>query len=93
VTRERNAEGLPCDLSCPDSVSGRPGDAAPFPWNEAMAFGLGVLRLAPEQFWSMTPRELERAASGVFGRPSAPSPLARRELSDLMRRFPDPPVA
>jgi uncharacterized phage protein (TIGR02216 family) len=58
-----------------------------------MAFGLGVLRLAPEQFWSMTPRELERAASGVFGRPAAPSPQARRELSDLMRRFPDPPVA
>lgn len=28
----------------------------PFPWHEAMGFGLGVLRLAPDQFWRMTPR-------------------------------------
>ena len=24
----------------------------PFPWREAIGFGLGVLRLAPDQFWA-----------------------------------------
>jgi uncharacterized phage protein (TIGR02216 family) len=30
----------------------------PFPWKQAIGFGLGQLRLPPEQFWRMTPREL-----------------------------------
>jgi uncharacterized phage protein (TIGR02216 family) len=52
-----------------------------------MAFGLGVLRLAPRDFWSMTPRELFCAAEGVYGKtPGAPS---RAALGELMRRFPD----
>jgi uncharacterized phage protein (TIGR02216 family) len=52
-----------------------------------MAFGLGVLRLSPGAFWSMTPRELAAAAVGVFGRaPSAPS---RATLEALMRDYPD----
>ncbi len=52
-----------------------------------MRFGLGVLRLAPDEFWSMTPRELHAAAEGLFG-PSA-RPLLRETLDDLLRRFPD----
>ena len=52
-----------------------------------MAFGLGVLRLAPKDFWSMTPRELFRAAEGVYGR--AAGPPARATLDALMRLFPD----
>jgi uncharacterized phage protein (TIGR02216 family) len=52
-----------------------------------MSFGLGVLRLAPRDFWSMTPRELSRAADGVFGHVvGAPSRVA---LQALMREFPD----
>ncbi|MBI1981359.1 MAG: phage tail assembly chaperone [Methylocystis sp.] len=52
-----------------------------------MAFGLGVLRLSPREFWSMTPRELFCAAEGVYGKaPGAPS---RPALDELMRRFPD----
>ncbi|WP_457795732.1 rcc01693 family protein [Methylocystis sp. S23] len=52
-----------------------------------MAFGLGVLRLAPGDFWSMTPRELQAAAEGVYGRAcGAPS---RAALDALMRDFPD----
>jgi len=52
-----------------------------------MAFGLGVLRLAPKDFWSMTPRELLRAAEGVYGRAeTAPS---RAILDALITRFPD----
>lgn len=59
----------------------------PFPWSEAIGFGLGVLRLPPETFWRMTPRELAYAIVAVRGRVTPP--LARNELTDLMRRFPD----
>ena len=52
-----------------------------------MGFGLGVLRLPPEAFWRMTPRELAAAIAAVRGR-TAP-PLARAALDDLMRRYPD----
>ena len=60
---------------------------APFPWAEAMAFGLGVLRQTSEAFWAMTPRELAAAAQGAFGRSSgAPT---RGDLRALMAAFPD----
>ena len=59
----------------------------PFPWTEAMGFGFGVLRLAPDAFWGMTPRELAQAIHAVRG-PSVP-PLARTDLDDLLARFPD----
>lgn len=59
----------------------------PFPWDEAIGFGLGVLRLSPHAFWSMTPRELALAIRAVTGDDSGP--LRRGELADLMRRFPD----
>jgi uncharacterized phage protein (TIGR02216 family) len=59
----------------------------PFTWKDAMAFGLGVLRLPPETFWRMTPRELAAAIEAVRGR--AMPPLARAAFDDLMRRFPD----
>jgi len=60
----------------------------PFPWKQAMGFGLGILRLSPEQFWRMTPRELACAIEAVTGRGN---PLDRGALTDLMRRFPDEP--
>ncbi|MBB5755289.1 rcc01693 family protein [Prosthecomicrobium pneumaticum] len=61
--------------------------AEPFPWDAAMAFGLGVLRLAPADFWAMTPRELAAAAEGLAGR--RPAPMGAAELEALMRRYPD----
>ena len=61
----------------------------PFPWKQAMGFGLGVLRLSPEQFWRMTPRELAYAIEAVRGRNA---PLDRTGLAALMKRYPDPPV-
>ena len=61
----------------------------PFPWREAIGFGLGVLRLAPEQVWRMTPRELACAIAAVRGPHVAPPD--RAALDDLMRRFPDAP--
>lgn len=59
----------------------------PFPWAEAMQFGLGVLRLPPEAFWRMTPRELAQAVIAVRG--AAPPALDRHGLDALMQKFPD----
>ena len=58
----------------------------PFPWKQAIGFGLGVLRLAPEQFWRMTPRELAYAIETVTGRSA---PLDREGLAQLMKSYPD----
>ena len=58
----------------------------PFPWDEAIRFGLGVLRLPPEHFWKITPRELAILAGGGRGRAAAPD---RAALEDLLRAFPD----
>ena len=60
-----------------------------FPWKNAMKFGLGVLRLAPKDFWAMTPRELSAAYSfqSETGRPQAP--ISKAGFTDLMRKFPD----
>lgn len=59
----------------------------PFPWVEAMRFGFGVLRLAPDAFWRMTPRELAHAIHAVRG--PVVTPIARGDLDALMTRFPD----
>jgi uncharacterized phage protein (TIGR02216 family) len=58
-----------------------------FPWREFMVFGLGHLRLAPRDFWAMTPRELAAAMDGVAG--VRPGPMARGDLDALVERFPD----
>lgn len=52
-----------------------------------MRVGLGLLRLAPEAFWAMTPIEFERAI-GALAAPRAPAP-ARSDLVSLMRVYPD----
>jgi uncharacterized phage protein (TIGR02216 family) len=59
----------------------------PFPWAQAMQFGFGVLKLSPDAFWRMTPRELAEAITAVRGPVAAP--LDRDGLNALMRRFPD----
>jgi uncharacterized phage protein (TIGR02216 family) len=59
----------------------------PFPWREAMQFGFGVLRLSPDTFWRMTPRELAQAIIAVRG--AAALPMDRGGLDALMQRFPD----
>jgi uncharacterized phage protein (TIGR02216 family) len=57
-----------------------------FPWDEAIGFGLGVLRLPPQAFWAMTPRELALAIMAVTG---GATPLRRLDLDVLMTRYPD----
>ena len=58
-----------------------------FDWEAALAFGLGRLRLPPDRFWAMTPREL--AAAAVPSRPTLGPPPDRNWLDDAVRRFPD----
>lgn len=53
-----------------------------------MGAGLGLLRLPPDAFWRMTPRELAAAISALLPAPSGPLP--RTGLDALMARFPDP---
>jgi uncharacterized phage protein (TIGR02216 family) len=60
---------------------------AAFPWDEVMAVGLGVLRLAPGEFWRMTPKEFGQAIAPMTAAPVAP--IGRAGLAALMRRFPD----
>jgi uncharacterized phage protein (TIGR02216 family) len=50
-----------------------------------MAFGFGVLRLSPEAFWAMTPRELAAAHHGTTGQNMSVPP----DLAALMQLFPD----
>jgi uncharacterized phage protein (TIGR02216 family) len=52
-----------------------------------MALGLGLLRLSPRNFWTMTPRELDRALSVLS--PGKSPPPGRADLAALMRAFPD----
>jgi len=54
-----------------------------------MAAGLGLLRLPPAHFWSMTPREFEAALSALLGPAHADAPLPRSALAEMMSRFPD----
>jgi uncharacterized phage protein (TIGR02216 family) len=56
-----------------------------------MTAGLGLLRLAPAHFWSMTPRELEAALGALLGPTHADAPPQRSALADMMTRFPDRP--
>jgi uncharacterized phage protein (TIGR02216 family) len=59
----------------------------PFAWREAIGFGLGILRLSPDAFWRMTPRELACAIEAITG-PFAGS-IARHDLDRLIQAFPD----
>lgn len=73
-------------------MSALPGNSStlkPFPWENAMGFGLGVLQLAPAQFWSMTPKELDAAyrASSFFK--GSNTPIERGKFDQLMGQFPD----
>ena len=54
-----------------------------------MTAGLGILRLAPRDFWSMTPRELDAALRGALGLVAATPTMTRADLVALMAEFPD----
>lgn len=52
-----------------------------------MHFGLGTLRLAPRDFWAMTPREVAAAANLFLRQADMPD---RAALERLMAAYPDP---
>jgi uncharacterized phage protein (TIGR02216 family) len=54
-----------------------------------MTAGLGMLRLAPRDFWSMTPRELDAALRGALGLVAMVPAMTRSDLVALMAEFPD----
>lgn len=60
-------------------------------WAELMRLGLGALRLAPDQFWAMTPVELQRAleGAGILAAGADRRWIGRPDLEVLMARFPD----
>ena len=59
-----------------------------FPWDEAMRFGFGVLRLSSREFWGLTPKELATAFEARSGRTRGAAP-GRDTLGRLMAAFPD----
>ena len=64
----------------------------PFNWDAAMAFGFGVLKLPPPVFWAMTPRELDAALAGHYGRNRLRRAPSRPELDVMMAEYPDAPA-
>lgn len=59
-------------------------------WAGLMRLGLGGLRLSPEVFWAMTPRELMLALEGAGLLPVAGmGPMQGDRLAELMAAFPD----
>nr|WP_255365512.1 rcc01693 family protein [Faunimonas pinastri] len=57
------------------------------PWKELMTLGFAVLRLAPSDFWSMTPREIEAVVRPYAA--AAGTSFTRAGLNQLLARFPD----
>lgn len=59
-------------------------------WAALMRLGLGALRLSPDVFWGMTPREFSHALEGAGLAPFGDMHgLSRGGLEALMARFPD----
>ena len=69
-------------------MSAAAGEARRFPWDDAVALGLGLLRLSPRDFWAMTPRELALAPR-LYGGGEAARPPGREAVEALMALFPD----
>lgn len=53
-----------------------------------MAAGLGLARIAPRDFWAMTPGELAAVLEGLMGHKNYHR-FDRTALGELMKQFPD----
>ncbi|QQM32662.1 phage tail assembly chaperone [Martelella lutilitoris] len=87
--RGGRARASECDTAGPflaAAAGPEPPGAEPFPWRSALHTGLCLLRLKPEDFWSLTPVEFA-AMSGAFA-PAGPYPT-RAGLEEMMMRYPD----
>ncbi|MFK7754235.1 MAG: rcc01693 family protein [Sedimentitalea sp.] len=56
-----------------------------FDWPALMRAGMQGLRLTPEQFWRLTPAELQL----MLGQAAAHAPLSRGGLDALLAQYPD----
>ena len=56
-----------------------------------MQICLGMIRMSPNDFWSLSPREMYSAVKGFleFNTVQKEEPLNRDELEDLMELYPD----
>ena len=54
-----------------------------------MSFGFRELRLSPNEFWSMTLREIDAACTPLSGVGSIGEQMSRSNLSKLIERHPD----
>ncbi len=66
----------------------KPEAAQPFPWDDVLAFALGVLRWPPEVMWAATPREIAAAARALAPH-HGNQPLDGASLDALMQLYPD----
>ncbi len=60
-------------------------DLRVFDWASLMRAGLRRLALTPEQFWALTPAELQV----LLGAGSGPAPMGRSRLEELAAAYPD----
>ena len=56
-----------------------------FDWPALMHLGMCVLRLTPDQFWQLSPLELQL----MLGQANLHKSLTRADLAALEKRFPD----
>ncbi|MCM2561038.1 phage tail assembly chaperone [Lutimaribacter sp. EGI FJ00015] len=54
-------------------------------WPGMMRAGLVGLRLAPDQFWALTPAEL----MVMLGKGASAPPMGRHRLEEMLAAFPD----
>lgn len=54
-----------------------------------MAFGLGILRLTPDAFWTLSLPELLAIANAARRDTARGEPMARDDLAGLLARYPD----
>lgn len=59
----------------------------PFPWEDVMEFGFGVMKLSSQSFWSLSLPELEAAMRCHL--PANGNVPRREELLQMMKDCPD----
>ncbi|MCA0405276.1 MAG: phage tail assembly chaperone [Proteobacteria bacterium] len=60
-----------------------------FPFEEALGLGIALLRLTPDAFWALSPREFFCALRALLGEGGHTPAPERSTLEAMMARFPD----
>lgn len=62
------------------------------PWRALIRIGFGQLKLSPQQFWQLTPKELKYAIEGAIEAATGThfeNQFSYENLDHLMKQFPD----